>query len=78
VTARVVLHPRAVEWFGLYQLSMQLKDRGYDVDTSLSPRYFVATPEPPPYRPPPSPPTPAPVVQIERRARPFNLWWPKP
>lgn len=77
MTARVYLHPRTVEFIGLYQMVQRMKDRGYEVDTALSPKYFIAVPDAPP--PASSPPSCAssPVVPIERRARPFDFWWPR-
>lgn len=74
MTARVYLHPRTVEYIGLYSMVLRMKDRGYEVDTALSPRFFVAVPEPPGPRPPPTPPH---VGHIERRARTIDLWWPR-
>ncbi len=77
MTAAVYLHPRSVDYFGLYGMLSQLKTRGYEVPIQ-SGRFFRAFPDAPPaVRPPPSSSPTCPVVPFERRARPFNLWWPR-
>lgn len=77
MTATVYLHPRAVE-LNLYAVCSTLKARGFDVPRQPGQRFLVAVPDaPPPVRPPPSSVASSPVVPFERRARPFNLWWPR-
>lgn len=68
-TAQIFLHPRSIEYVGLFMLLSNLKDQGYDVPHVQRGKFYRAIPEPPPVRPPP---TIEPV-----KARVLNFWWPR-
>lgn len=68
MTAAVILHPRAVERFGLYSIAVGLKQKGYDIGP-FGARFYTATPEV----------VPAPKADVVRLYAPrlHNFWWPR-